>query len=630
MCCANNIYAQTINIDEINYEKIKSSDRSKLKNFFTAAYVLNKRNDLKGFSKNLNSIANLYWTSKNYEQAIKYFNISLEVNEKLKNHNAIAGISNFKGMIYADAKQYDKSIENFKKAMKCYKLRRRRKDMINTYLNMSLSYKNLHDMQKTIECTEAAFKLAQELNNVQKIADCAGILSSYYSELQNTEKAGFYFNIYKAFNKAKDKELKKSLQMLKLKNALSESKNKAKELELQAHQQKLSLQNKIIIEKDSVYEKLSAEYSEKEFLADLYAKTIKQKEEIIRNERKVLQISIAVLVGSILFLLIIFILFSRSRRLNKLLKKNQKKLEASNTLLIKQKEEITQHKEEIEAKSNELSIQNKYVTQQRDKIRKQNTQINDSILYASRIQKAVLKSKELIEHMVSDAFVILMPRDIVSGDFYWLGNVEHKKIIVVADCTGHGVPGAFMSLLGALLLEEIVNNEHIYKPSEILNRLRYKIKHALKQTGKDDEAKDGMDMALISIDSRDNTLEFAGAYNPLFIYRDKNLEVIKGDRMPIGIHARENDFTNHSIKLQKGDRLYMFTDGYPDQIGGANSRKFMSNRFKEMILANAESSMKEQKKEYLTTIKQWMSHKSKEYNEGHEQVDDILFVGIKI
>ncbi len=630
ICFVDNIIAQEIDPNNINYEKIKDKDRAKLSKYFTAAKSCNNRKDLKGYSKHINLIANLYWKSKNYEQAIKYFDLSIEANKRLKNNNAIAGISNFKGMIYADAKQYDKSIENFRKALSYYQLTRQRQDIISTYLNMSLSYKNMPNMQKTIECTEAAFKVAQELNDVQRIVDCAGILASYYTEVKNSEKAEFYFNIYQAFNKAKNKEMQHSLQNLRLKTALQEEQQKIKELELYKNQQQLLMKDKIIIEKDSTYKKLAKKYSEEQIITKLYEETIKQNEIILEKERRFLRFTIMGLIILTLLLIVIVYYFVRTQKLNKLLKKSYREIKESNEKLTIQKAEIVMHKEEIEVQRDELALQRDYVVKQRDKISKQNTQINDSILYARKIQKAVLQSSDALEQMVSDAFVMLMPRDIVSGDFYWLGKSGSKNIIAAADCTGHGVPGAFMSLLGSLLLDEIVNKENINQPAEILDNLRDKVKHSLKQTGRDDEAKDGIDIALISIDTKDNTLEFAGAYNPVFIYRNKEIEVIKGDRMPIGIHAREHSFTNHVRQLQKNDRIYLFSDGYSDQIGGRNSRKFMMGRFRDMIIANAEKDMSKQKEIYLKTIKRWMSYTSEEFGESHDQVDDILFIGLRI
>ncbi len=629
LCFVGKIIGQDIDLENINYDKINDADKKKIKVYLESAVRSKKAENLKICSQNLNTVANIYWKAKNYEEAIKYFNHSLKVNETLKNDHAIAGIANFKGMIYADAKKYQKSIENFEIALAKYKLARRRKDMINTYLNMSLSYKNMPNMTKTIECTEAAFKLAQELNDVQKIIDCAGMLASYYNKVNNNKQEAFYFNIYQAFIDTRDKELQNSLQMLKLQNALNETERKSKELELYKKQQKLLLQDKIIIEKDSTHAKLLSKYSEKEIINELYEETIRQNEVIIADERRFLQLTKTALIVAALLLVLIFYFYFRSNRLNKKLVRTYEELKEINYLLKTQKDEITKHKEEIELQRDKLEEQRDSLIMQRDKISSQNTQINDSILYARRIQKAVLESHNLSDQIVSDYFVLLMPRDIVSGDFYWVGKTVDKVIIAVVDCTGHGVPGAFMSLLGSLFLDEIVNKEHICKPSEILNRLRDKVKLSLKQTGKDNEAKDGMDIALVSIDTEKN-MEFAGAYNSLIMCRNNKIEVIKGDRMPIGIHLQERSFTNHSMKLQKDDRLYLFSDGYPDQIGGEESRKFMIANFRDLILQNASKDMDKQRSIYKNTIKKWMSYKSEEFEDGHEQIDDILVMGIKI
>ncbi len=222
----------------------------------------------------------------------------------------------------------------------------------------------------------------------------------------------------------------------------------------------------------------------------------------------------------------------------------------------------------------------------------------------------------------------------IANNLYWSWNHDAIQLFRRLDSqlwehTGHN-PMAMLGLISQERLEEVVNREQINHPAAILNRLREKIKYLLNQTGKYDEAKDGMDVALITIDTKDNTLEFAGAYNPLFIYRDKKLEVIKGDRMPIGIHAKEHDFTNHTMQLQKDDRLYLFSDGYPDQMGGSKSRKFMMFRFKEMIIDNAEKDMSEQRQIYLNTIQEWMNHESEEFGDHHDQIDDILLIGMKI
>ncbi|MCD4834717.1 MAG: SpoIIE family protein phosphatase, partial [Bacteroidales bacterium] len=253
----------------------------------------------------------------------------------------------------------------------------------------------------------------------------------------------------------------------------------------------------------------------------------------------------------------------------------------------------------------------------------QKKQITDSIEYASRIQTAILPPGDFISKLIPDHFILYKPRDIVSGDFYWITHKDNKIIVAAVDCTGHGVPGAFMSMLGFAFLNEIVNKETELKANSILNQLRDYVKESLHQTGKEDEAKDGMDIALCIIDPDKQKLQYSGAYNPLYLIRDEDFILLKADRMPIGIHIIDKGpFTNHEIDIQKGDIIYIFTDGYIDQFGGPNSRKFKLVPFKEMLISIKDKSMSEQKEILDIEFAKWKG--------DHDQIDDVLVMGIKI
>ncbi|MDA3892886.1 MAG: nitrate/nitrite transporter NrtS [Salinivirgaceae bacterium] len=257
------------------------------------------------------------------------------------------------------------------------------------------------------------------------------------------------------------------------------------------------------------------------------------------------------------------------------------------------------------------------------KVRKQNEHIAQSINYASRIQNAVLPSGDKIAELMPEHFILFKPRDIVSGDFYWMARNENKLILTAADCTGHGVPGAFMSMLGVSFLNEIVLKERVNKAHEILNKLRVSVKSTLSQSGGENDTKDGMDMALCIIDYDTMTMQFAGAYNPLYLVRNSELIQYKADRMPIGVHLKEKaTFTNHEISLEKGDSFYIFSDGYMDQFGGDEGRKFSSKAFKELILSMQEKSMAEQRVILGENFKMWRGN--------HSQIDDVLVIGGKI
>ncbi len=292
-----------------------------------------------------------------------------------------------------------------------------------------------------------------------------------------------------------------------------------------------------------------------------------------------------------------------------------------------QNEELTTINEQLNFKNQEISLQKSVIEDQHEHVQNQNEQITSSIQYASRIQEALLPPANLLNEAFVDSFVFFKPRDIVSGDFYWLRKINDTVIFVVADSTGHGVPGAFMSMLGIAFLNEIVSEEtHDFdscSSSLILNDLRDRIKDSLRQTGEDDQTKDGMDMAIIMLDTKTNIVQFSGAYNPLYIVRNKKLTEVQADKMPVGVYLKDQEsFTNKKAQLQKGDKLYMFSDGYYDQFGGEAGRKFMKKPFRELIQEISEKPMNEQKEILETKFNEWKG--------DTEQADDILIAGIRI
>jgi len=262
-------------------------------------------------------------------------------------------------------------------------------------------------------------------------------------------------------------------------------------------------------------------------------------------------------------------------------------------------------------------------------LERQKKEITDSIHYAQRIQHAVLPGLDIIKEKIPEYFILLKPRDIVSGDFYWLSDTGRKIVIVAADCTGHGVPGAFMSMLGVSFLNKIVNEDRITEASNILNDIREDVIRSLQQTGKEGEQKDGMDMGLCVIDFDQMTMEFAGAHNPLYFIRDNELNETKADRMPIAFHELQTEFTSHKIQLKKGDCFYMFSDGYADQFGGPEGKKFKYKALKELLMSIKDKPMNEQKELLDQTLQDWIAGADPE-GQPFEQVDDILIVGVRI
>lgn len=255
------------------------------------------------------------------------------------------------------------------------------------------------------------------------------------------------------------------------------------------------------------------------------------------------------------------------------------------------------------------------------KIEYQNDQIIQSINYASNIQKAVISDNKILEQNFADYFISFKPKDIVSGDYYWFTEIDEKQVIVCADCTGHGVPGALMSMLGISFLNEIVGQNKITEPNEILEQLRHKVKNTLNQNNKT-EQKDGMDMSVCVFEKEKSTMIFAGANNGIFIIRNNEIKEYKPTKNPIGEYLIETAFEKTEIDIQKNDLIYMYTDGYSDQFGGDNKRKLLRKNFKQIILDNSTETLTIQKKNIEKAIKQWQG--------AEEQVDDCTLIGIKI
>jgi serine phosphatase RsbU (regulator of sigma subunit) len=274
----------------------------------------------------------------------------------------------------------------------------------------------------------------------------------------------------------------------------------------------------------------------------------------------------------------------------------------------------------LEEKNETISKQRDEMQIQRDQIAYQKKHITDSILYAKRIQTALLPSIELFSDRI-EHFVLYKPLDIVSGDFYWVASRGDREVIIVADCTGHGVPGAFMSMLGVTMLNEIINVKDIIEPDKILNELRAEVIRALKQSVEDDKVKDGLDMAVCVIDFRESKIHFAGANSPMVLVRGDEITQFRGDKMPVSIHYNMHPFTKQSISLQKGDCLYMFTDGYCDQFGGPDQKKFRSSRLKARLVEISALPMMAQGERLDNLFEEWRG--------DNPQVDDVAMVGIR-
>jgi serine phosphatase RsbU (regulator of sigma subunit) len=274
----------------------------------------------------------------------------------------------------------------------------------------------------------------------------------------------------------------------------------------------------------------------------------------------------------------------------------------------------------ISIQKDEIAIQRDLAAAQRDQIAYQKKHITDSIEYARRIQTALMPSLELFSDRL-EHFVLYKPLAIVSGDFYWVSSRVNSQVIISADCTGHGVPGAFMSMLGVTLLNEIVNGKNILMPDQVIENLRQGVIKSLNQVADQDSIKDGMDLSVCVVDFDKDILWFSGANNPLFLVRDSELIHYRADKMPASIYYKMQPFTLHRIDLRKGDAFYIFSDGYADQFGGPHQKKFMSVKLKETLVALSALPMLKQGERLNEIFEEWRGN--------NPQLDDVTFIGVR-
>jgi serine phosphatase RsbU (regulator of sigma subunit) len=350
---------------------------------------------------------------------------------------------------------------------------------------------------------------------------------------------------------------------------------------------------KELINKEDVSKSLAKE----QFTNDLNDfKREQEKQDIVseqeKNKQRVILNSVLAVVGILILLaLVIFRSLRKTRKANK--------------IIAEQKQEVEYQKHIVEEKHKEIT---------------------DSINYAERIQRSFLATDDLLNKYLKNYFIYFKPKDVVSGDFYWASTIvsssgDENFVLATADSTGHGVPGAIMSLLNITSLEKAI--EHLINPADILNHTRQTIINRLKRDGSAEGGKDGMDCSLLVFDFKNKQLHIAAAHNPVWIVRENNLIEIKADKMPVGKHDRDQDsFTSHIIDLKDGDVIYTLTDGFPDQFGGDKGKKFMSKNLKELLILNSNLPMNEQKELLNDTFTNWVGNL--------EQVDDVTLIGIKI
>ena len=644
-----------------------------------------KNNNFKGMIIAINYWANIKVKKKEYQNAVNFYKQAIDIYEKnkIEQFDILADIYTNTGICYKNMFNYKTSLDYLNKAKEIQDKSGTEKEKARLMIYITLINIEKNDLYNASVFADLAVIHSDKSGDAELKRKSYLLYSETLKKGNDFERALEYYKKYLQINdsiensklartKSRSEILEllqytKEKESLKIKNEeLSEMRFKQQELELQ----KLEVERKKEEQEKDLFMK-KAELAEANRLrtAQALALTMKDNEALLKEKQikeleqqsKIQQLDLErkeaedkqkkkeiellqaqkekdeltiqtqkekeklsqfiILLGAIIFILIIFVLFWSYRK-NKILKKQKNEISEKNNELFQQSEELLTQKEYLEKANEEITEKNRKISIQKE-------EITDSIKYANHIQTAVLPDLEEFTHNLTDFFILFKPRDIVSGDFYWAKKIDNKIIIAIADCTGHGVPGAFMSMLGISFLNEVVTQINYVNPANTLDQIREKIKEALKQTGKLREQKDGMDIVLISYEIEEMKLEFAGANNPLIFIRNNELKTISADKMPVAIHHKEKPFTNHVLDLQKGDVIYAFSDGFQDQFGGPHGRKFLTKNFKQLLLDIHQKTTEQQKEILDSALIEWKNHKDDLGNTYH-QVDDILVLGIKI
>lgn len=538
----------------------------------------------KGTNKELlaqayNGFANMFALQEQFTQAAEYFNKALAICKEVHDTSKVAVmLMNLANIEYHDSytsNNYTKTNLAYAEAYKWAVLAKDTGQQITCMGNWGLSYSDESKFELSLEKLNKAVELAMLINDFSDLIYLKHYLGRTYNYLKEYQKAiAAFTESLDLANQFKDVHYQ-SENYVCLANTNYDMGNYKDAFDFYKKHKTIedTLNNESITnELNSIKTKYDTEKKQKEI----------ELLKVNANKNKIVNISL--IAGGVLLLLLIVVILNRYR----LKEKTNKLLESQNAI-----------------------------------ISEKNKDISDSINYAKKIQDAILPSINDIQKVFPESFVLSIPKDVVSGDFYWFTQHQHLKIFVVADCTGHGVPGALMSMIGNTLLNSIVNERKVLTPNVILNELRKEIISVLKQ-GEGSQNKDGMDISLCCLNTQANTLDVACANNPIWILKTNgDLIELKPDKQPIGYASvNQVDFSMQSLAVEKGDIIYQFTDGYADQFGGPKGKKLKYNQLKQILTSNKNLSIEHQSEILKKTFIEWKGNL--------EQIDDVLVTGIRI
>ncbi|MDA9563867.1 tetratricopeptide repeat protein [Flavobacteriales bacterium] len=521
----------------------------------------------------LGNIGNLFRRQKKYDDALTYYQQALDIRKRVDDKSGVMSSLNNIGILYAIQGDMDSALDNFLKALYTARELNDKRRIAAALGNIGQVYQSIDNDEKALEYLIESVAVAKEMGNLQSVANTLIGIGELYAKQNDWNRA--INSQLQGINIAEGAGLKPILQ--EAYQAVSNNYKLIKD-----YQHAYEYQSKMIAIKDTLFDEKNAE-AMAEMQTKYETEKKEQENELLKTEKQIHEDRNKFLAAGILFVLVALGLVLYQFRL---------KRKANEKLLVKNKI-----------------------------IRDKNKTIVDSINYAKMIQTAVLPELTTIKSHFPESFLFFKPKDVVSGDFYWMFEKENQVLFAAADCTGHGVPGAFMSLICINLLNEIASNQE--SPAGILNDMSVRLIQHLKQdASKNSSVNDGLDIALCAFDKKTNKLTFSGAHNPLYLVRDKELTEYKGDRLHIGVHQKVGrEFTQTTIEMKQNDIIYLFSDGFPDQPGGVKGKKFYYPPFQKLLLTNHQLPMEQQAGILASTIKEFQSNKG--------QVDDMLVMGMK-
>jgi len=623
--------------EEINYEKghsgalVRKGNINKnlgnyelaKKDFYKFLEIKTSKKDRLGIADGLYNLGMIFDAQGNYNDAVQNYTSALKIYDKFSDSLFISKTYNALGLLFLNQNKYEKALEYFNKSLDINKA-------LNDSLGVSLALNNLgiiFDKQNKNELALIHYfnslKIANKIKNKNQEANCYNNIAGIYEKEQNISKSFEYYQKSLIINKEIENKGEVAKVLMNMGNIYLKNKDPPQAL---LHLNKsFSLAQEINSPEllKNIYQTFSETYEaqDKPDSALKYFKFFSQLKDTLLNEKSLKQVA----------------------ELSTIYETEKK--EADNEMLRKDNQII---EEKIEKQkytlwgvlgfAGLLLGGGAYFYREKKKenklnavLKKQKKEITDSIRYARNIQESVLLGEQDIKKILGeDSFILFRPKDIVSGDFYWLAEKNGKKYFSASDCTGHGVPGAFMHMSINAFLNTAINEKQIEKPNEIFNDVRNEIINSFKSTGEVGIQKDGMDSVLCSWDEKNNALEFACANNPVYLIRENKLEELKGDKMCVGYGDELKPFKYNKIELQKNDLIYVLSDGYKDQIGGPQNKRFMKKKLKEILLENHTQPMQEQKKILNKTLNDWMAYINPENGKPYEQTDDICVIGLRI